>query len=147
MIFSDYLVRLITLDEQKLLMIYITCYIHVCFIQIQGLNVLTLRSVVCLLMFHHKCLDFSLLLFILRGDLYSVCLFFFFSVILALRVPRLGKRELVCVFYVRLFVLRLWVCVSFLFFLVSRLAATCDCGTPWTFLFNYYFFFFFVREV
>ena len=47
--------------------------------------------------------------------------FFFFSVFLVLRLPRLGKRELVCVLFVRLFVLRFLVCVSFLFLLVSGL--------------------------
>ena len=45
--------------------------------------------------------------FILRGDLFyvlsCVILFLFFSVLLALRLPRLGKRELILVLFVRLF--------------------------------------------
>ena len=52
-----------------------------------------------------------------------------FFILLALRSPRLGKRELVYVLLVRLFV-----CVSFCRFLFSSslcrgLAAVCDCGT------------------
>ena len=62
--------------------------------------------------------------FILQGDLYCVFLSFCFSVLLALRLPRLGKRELVCVHFVRLFVLRLLVYVPFLFLLVSGIG--CD---------------------
>ena len=37
-------------------------------------------------------------------------------------------------FFVRLFDLRLFGFVCFLFLLVSWRAAACDCGTPWTFL-------------
>ena len=51
--------------------------------------------------------------FILRGDLFyvlaSVILFLCFSVLLALRLPRLGKRELILVIFVRLFDLCLFV--------------------------------------
>ena len=52
--------------------------------------------------------------FILRGDLFyvlpCVVLFLcFFQSFLALRLPRLGKRELVLVLFVRLFGLRLFV--------------------------------------
>ena len=43
----------------------------------------------------------------------------YFSVLLALRLPRLGKRELILVFFVRLFDLRLFGFVCFLLFLVS----------------------------
>ena len=50
---------------------------------------------------------FVALWFILRGDLFyvlpCVILFLCFSVILALRLPRLGKRELLLVLFVRLF--------------------------------------------
>ena len=42
-----------------------------------------------------------------------------FSVLLALRLPRLGKRELVLVFFVHLFDLRLFGFVCFLFILMS----------------------------
>ena len=45
--------------------------------------------------------------FILRGDLFyvfpCVILFLCFSVLLALRLPRLGKRELILALFVRLF--------------------------------------------
>ena len=50
----------------------------------------------------------------------------------------LGKRELVCVLLVHLFVC--FVPVSFvilLFLLVPGLADVCDCGTPWTFLLTF----------
>ena len=46
-------------------------------------------------------------------------LFLCFSVLLALRLPRLGKRELILVLLVRLFDLCLFGCVGFLFLLVS----------------------------
>ena len=50
---------------------------------------------------------FVALWFILRGDLFyvlpCVILFLYFSVLLALRLPRLGKRELILVLFVRLF--------------------------------------------
>ena len=67
-----------------------------------------------------------------------------FSVLLALRLPRLGKRELILVLFVRLFDLFLFVAFpglfSYPFLSVSSSswylgrAAVCDCGTPWTFL-------------
>ena len=44
---------------------------------------------------------------------------FFFSAILALRLSRLGKRELILVLFLRLFDLRLFGFASFLFLLVS----------------------------
>ena len=66
---------------------------------------------------------FVALWFILRGDLFyvysCVILFLCFSVLLALRLPRLGKRELVLGFFIRLFDLRLFGSVCFLFLLVS----------------------------
>ena len=55
---------------------------------------------------------FVALWFILRGDLFyvlpCVILFLCFSVLLALRLPRLRRRELVLVLFVRLFDLRLF---------------------------------------
>ena len=68
---------------------------------------------------------FVALWFILRGDLFYVLpcvviLFLCFSVILALWLPRLGKRELILVLYVRLFDLCLFGFVGFLFLLVSE---------------------------
>ena len=66
---------------------------------------------------------FFALWFILQGDLLFVfpCVFFFlcFSVLLALRLPRLGKRELILVLFVRLFGLCLFRFVGFLFLLGS----------------------------
>ena len=62
--------------------------------------------------------------FILRGDLLyvfpCVILFLCFSVLLVLRLPRLGKRELILVFFVRFFGLCLFRFVGFLFLLGSR---------------------------
>ena len=83
---------------------------------------------------------FVALWFILRGDLLyvfpCVILFLCFSVLLVLRLPRLGKRELILVLFVRLFGLCLFRFVGFLF-LCGR-AAVCDCGTPWTFLLPFF---------
>ena len=67
---------------------------------------------------------FVALWFILQGFLFYVLpnaiLFLRFSVLLALRLPRLGKRELTLVLLVRLFDLRLFGFVCFLFLLVSE---------------------------
>ena len=67
---------------------------------------------------------FVALWFILRGDLLyvfpCVILFLRFSVLLVLRLPRLGKRELILVvLFVRLFGLCLFRFVGFLFLLGS----------------------------
>ena len=66
---------------------------------------------------------FVALWFILRGYLFyvlpCVILFLCFSVLVALRLPRLGERELILVLFIRLFDLRLFGCVGFLFLLVS----------------------------
>ena len=66
---------------------------------------------------------FVALWFILRGDvlyvLPCVVLFLCFSVLLVLRLPRLGKRELILVLFVRFFGLCLFGFVGFLFLLVS----------------------------
>ena len=66
---------------------------------------------------------FAALWFILRGDLLyvfpCVILFLCFSVLLVLRLPRLGKRELILVLFVHLFDLCLFGFVGFLFFLGS----------------------------
>ena len=68
-------------------------------------------------------LFFVALWFILRGDLFEglpcVILFLCFSVLLALRLPRLGKWELTWVLFVRWFDLRLFGFVCFPFLLVS----------------------------
>ena len=67
---------------------------------------------------------FVALWFILRGDLFYVltlCYFIFaFSVLLAFRLIRLGKRELILVLFVRLFDLCLFGFINFLFLLVSE---------------------------
>ena len=68
---------------------------------------------------------FVALWLILQGDLFEVLpcviLLLYFSVLLALRLPRLGKTELILVLFVRLFDLRLFGLVCFLFLCVSRL--------------------------
>ena len=66
---------------------------------------------------------FVSLWFILRCDLLyvfpCVILFLCFSVLLVLRLPRLGKRELILMLFVRLFGLCLFRFVGFLFLLGS----------------------------
>ena len=66
---------------------------------------------------------FVALWFILRGDLLyvfpCVILFLCFSVLLVLRLPHLGKRELILVLFVRLSGLCLFRFVGFLFLLGS----------------------------
>ena len=75
------------------------------------------------LMHINGALLFVALWLILRGDLFyilpCVILFLCFSVLLALRLPRLVKRELILVLFVRLFNLCLFGFVGFLFLLVS----------------------------
>ena len=65
---------------------------------------------------------FVALWFIARGDLFyvlpCVILFLCFSVLLALQLPRLGKKELVMVLFVRLCDLQLFDFVCFHFLLV-----------------------------
>ena len=66
---------------------------------------------------------FVALWFILRGDLFyvfpCVILLLCFSVLLVLRLPRLGKRELILILFVHLFDLCLFGFVGFFFFLGS----------------------------
>ena len=73
---------------------------------------------------------FVALWIILRGYLFyvlpCVILFVCFSVLLALRLPRLGKRELNLVLFVRLFDLRLFGFVCFLFLRCLGRAPVCD---------------------
>ena len=88
---------------------------------------------------------FVALWFILQGDLLyvfpCVILFLCFSVLLVLRLPRLGKRELILVLFVRLFDLCLFGFVGFLFLLGSgKGCGLCDCGNPWAFLLPFFFF-------
>ena len=85
---------------------------------------------------------FVVLWFILQGDvLYvfpCVILFLCFSVLLVLRLPRLGKRELILVLFVRLSICAcLDLSVSSSSWSLGR-AAVCDCGTPWTFLLPFF---------
>ena len=88
---------------------------------------------------------FVALWFVLRGDLLyvlpSVILFLCFSVLLALQLPRLGKKELILVIFVRLLNLYLFGFFGFLFLLCLGRAAVCDCGTPWTFLLPFLLFY------
>ena len=79
---------------------------------------------------------FVALWFILRGDLLyvfpCVILFLCFSVLLVLRLPRLGNRELILVLFCSICAC-LDLSVSSSSLGLGR-AAVCDCGTPWTFL-------------
>ena len=81
---------------------------------------------------------FSYFFLILRGDWFyvlpCVILFLCFSVILALQLPRLEKRELNwCFLYVCSICACLVLSVSSSSWCLGG-AAVCDCGTPWTFL-------------
>ena len=60
-----------------------------------------------------------------------------FSVLLDMWLPRLGTKELFCVFFVRLFVLRVFICVSFIFILVSGIG--CDLWLWHSLDFSFYF--------
>ena len=67
-----------------------------------------------------------------------VILFLCFSVLLVLRLPLLGKRELIFVLFVRLFDCAcLDLSVSSSSWGLGR-AAVCNCGTPWTFLLPFF---------
>ena len=85
---------------------------------------------------------FVALWFILRGDLLCVfpcvILFLCFLVLLVLRLPRLGKRELILVLFVRLFDLCLFGFVGSSSSWGLGRAVVCDCGTPWTFLLPFF---------
>ena len=77
--------------------------------------------------------------FILRGDLFKdlPCVIFFLcvSALLALRLPRLAKRELILVLFVRLFDLRLFGSLFSLPLGVwEGLRLVILAVTPWTFL-------------
>ena len=79
---------------------------------------------------------FFALWFILRGDLFyvlpCVILFLCFSFLLALQLPRLGKRELILVLYfLRSICACLVLSVSSSSWCLGK-AAVCNCGTPWT---------------
>ena len=80
-------------------------------------------------------------LFVLRGGLFSVLpcviLFLCFSVLLVLRLPRLGKRVLILVLFVRLFDLCLFGFVGFLFLLVcGKGCGLCSLDFSLTFFFQ-----------
>ena len=85
--------------------------------------------------------------FILRGDLFCVfpcvILFLCFSVLLVLRLPRLGKRELILVLFVRLFGLCLFRFVGFLFLLGSGKGCGLWLWHSLDFSLTFFFFFFF----
>ena len=67
-----------------------------------------------------------------------VILFWCFSVPLALRLPRFGKRELIFVLFVQmLYICLLVLSVSSSSWCLER-AAVCDCGTPWTSLLPFF---------
>ena len=94
---------------------------------------------------------FVALWFILRGDLLyvfpCVILFLCFSVLLVLRLPRLGKRELILVLFVRLFDLCLFGFVGFLFLLGSGKGLRfVIVALPRLFFYLFFFFFFFFLD-
>ena len=94
---------------------------------------------------------FVALWLILRGYLFyvfpCVILFLCFSVLLVLRLPRLGKRELILVF---LYVCSVCACLDLSVSSSSwglRRATVCDFGTPWTFLLLFFYItFMFVKQ-
>ena len=90
---------------------------------------------------------FVVLWFILRGDLLyvfpCVVLFLCFSVLLVLRLPRFGKRELILVLFVRLFGLCLFRFVGFLFLLGYGKGCGLWLWHSLDFSFTFFFFFFF----
>ena len=87
-----------------------------------------------LIWFDIQSFNFQLLLYVLPCAILFLC----FSVLLALRLPRLGKRELILVLFVRLIELCLFdLSVSSSSWCLGR-AAVCDCGTLWTFLLPFF---------
>ena len=86
---------------------------------------------------------FVSLWFILRGDLFyvlpCVILFLYFQFLLALRLPRLRKRELISVLSVRLFDSCLFGSVGSSSSWCLGRAEVCNCGTPWTFSLTFFF--------
>ena len=86
---------------------------------------------------------FLALWFILRGDLLfvfpCVILFLCFSVLLILRLPRLGKRGLILVLFVRLFDLCLFGFVSLLFLMGSRKGCVLSLWHSLDFSLNFFF--------
>ena len=123
----------------------INCTISLCLVKLAGCkNALTPTStptVVCSTDRSEAVVPVLVLLFvalwfILRGDLFLilpyVILFLCFSVISAFQLPRLGKREPILVFFVRLFDLRLFGFVFFSSSLCLGRAAACYCGTSIT---------------
>ena len=85
---------------------------------------------------------FVALWFILRGDLLyvlpCVILFLCFLVFLVLRLPRLGRRELILVLFVRLFDLCFFGFVGSSCSWCLGRAAVCHCGISWTFLLPFF---------
>ena len=87
---------------------------------------------------------FVALWFVLLGDLYLPCVIFLSCVLdlLALRLLRLGKRELILdlsVFFFFFFFLSFFrfafvIFICFLFLFVSENGCDFGCGTPWTVL-------------
>ena len=121
---------------------YFNCFWYLKRVMLRD-NGISRESSLLFLKQHLRCKMFEyvwgVLLFILWGDLFYVlpCVIFcscVFSVLLALQLPRFGKRELFLVLFVRLFVCAcLFSSVSSFSWFLGR-AAVCDCGTPWTFL-------------
>ena len=86
------------------------------------------KAVVPVLVLLVVALRFILLFYVLHCAILFLC----FSVLLALRLPRLGKRELILVLVVRCSICAcLVLSVSSSSWCLGR-AADCDCGIPWT---------------
>ena len=94
---------------------------------------------------------FVALWFILRGDLFYVLpyiiLFLCVSVLLALQLPHLGKRELILVLFVCLFDLCLFGFFCFLFLLVSGKGCNLWLWHSLDFSLTFFFFFFFSSSI
>ena len=136
--------RLPRLRKRELILVLFVRLFDLCLFGFVGFLFLLMSGKGCGLWLWHS-LDFSLTLFystdrskavvpvlvlllvalwfILRGDLFNVLscviLFLCFSVLSTLRLPRLGKRELILVLLVRLFDLCFFGFIGFLFLLVS----------------------------
>ena len=119
--------RLPRLGKRELILVLFVCLNDLCLFGFVGFLFLLMSGKGCGLCLWHS-LDFSLTFFVV----YSTRRFALN--LTALRLPRLGKRELILVLFIRFFDLCLFGFVGFLFLLVSGVrGAVCNCGIPWTF--------------
>ena len=131
--------RLPRLGKRELILVLFVRLFGLCLFRFVGFPFLLGSGKSCGLWLWHS-LDFSLTFFTLcyfvvysTRRLPCVILFLYFSVLLPLRLPRLGKGELILVLLVRLFVLRLFGFVSSSsWYMYLGRTVVCECGTPWT---------------